>query len=125
MSGPANQFRGLIQGLVQTAFVILGDAADAVVYTSVSASVYNPVTGTTTDTTTVYNFNGTTSRFGSTEVDNKVVIATDAKLLCSYLDLPVTPTPEDYLTVIGKNWKVQRVLGTVANASWTIHIREI
>lgn len=124
MSGSAGQFRDLVQGLAQQAFQIAGDLNEAIIYTSVSASSYDTVSGTTTDTVTTYNFNGAVTRFGSTEDDKKVVISTDAKLLCAYLDLPVTPTAEDHLTALGKTWKVIRTLGTPGSALWIIHIRE-
>ena len=125
MSASLGQFRSLVQSLVKTAFQVTGDLNEAIVYTRVTASPYDPVTGTTNDTTSTYNFLGTVTKFGSDEADNKVVISTDAKLLCAYLDLPVTPLEDDTLTVLGMTWKVVRVLGTPGQSFWKIHIRAI
>jgi hypothetical protein len=125
MTASPGKFRALTQSLVQQAFQITGDLNEAIVYTSVSASPYNPVSGTTSDVTATYNFMGAVTKFGSTEADNKVVISTDAKLLCAYLDLPITPREDDTLTAQGITWKVVRVLGTPGQSLWVIHIRRI
>jgi hypothetical protein len=127
MSG--SSFRSMVQGLVQTAFGIVGDLNDPISYNSVSSAPYNPVTGVVTTVATPYNFNGVISKFTTTEADNKVVIATDAKLLCAMLDLPITPTPQDTLTSVDPltkntlNWKVMRVIATPGQSLWVIHIR--
>jgi hypothetical protein len=119
-------FASLIQGLVKTAITIADDLASQVVYTYVSgAPVYDPATGATTTPTTTYAFTAVISKFGQNEADNNVVIATDAKMVCSTLDLPVEPTVSDTMAANGKNWSIQRELGTPGNAARIVHIREV
>lgn len=136
-----NQFRGLVQGLVQQALQIAGDLTDAVTYTSISAAAYDPVAGTTSTTNAVFSFNGAISRLTSTNeeetsnratgrVDAKVVVPTDAVLTCAYLDLPVQPNTNDTVsstnrdTGVVTNWRVIKVIGMPANSAWKIQIRE-
>ena len=120
-----NAFQAMAQGLVQTAMGIGGDLMDSVVYSSNSAPTYDPVAGASTTTTVTYTFTGTIVRFGLDEVDTKVVVKTDAKLLAAYLDLPVTPTENDTVVGKSKNWKVIRTFSTPGTVLWIIHIREV
>jgi hypothetical protein len=121
-----NAFQAMAQGLVQQAMGIGGDLIDSVVYSSNSAPTYDPVAGVSTPTSATYGpLSAPIVRFGLDEVDAKVVVKTDAKLLVAYLDLPVTPTENDTVVGKGKNWKVIRTIGTPGNVLWIIHIREV
>lgn len=129
MSGYVNQFAGLVSGLVQTAIQITGDLASAIVYSSQSDSVYTPSTGAVSNTPTVITLNGVVTKFSNNEIDDKIVIATDAKLIVAALDLsvdgtPIEPRENDTLTANGRSWKVCRVWGVPGQGMWKIQIRE-
>lgn len=124
-------FRSTLQGLVSTAIGIIDDLADNITYTQVVPGAYDATAGTTQDTTTVFKFNGVITKFKTDEMDNKVVISTDAKMICAYNDLPIQPTTEDFVTSSNpslqavQQWKVVRVLGVPGDAMWCIQIRKV
>jgi hypothetical protein len=124
-------WRNTLQGLVQTAMQIVDDLADNITYTQIIPGAYDTTTGTTTETKNTFTFNGAIVKFKTDETDNKVVISTDARLICAYLDLPIVPTTEDFLFSVNSNvpvpqqWKVVRVLGVPGDAMWNIQIRKV
>ena len=118
-------FGALTQTLVKQAIGILGDLTVSVVYSSNAEPTYDTTTGETTTTTTTYAFNAVFAKFGFDQVDSKVVVRTDAKLVVAYLDLPIEPRENDTVVVNGQTWKVIRSLGVPGSSVLVIHIREI
>jgi len=121
-----NAFASTLQGLVKTALTVAGDLTASVVYTYVNGEpAYDPISGNSTAVTTTYTFSAVICKFGQDETDSKIVVETDAKMICSTLDLPVEPTVSDTMTANGKTWSIQRELGTPGNAARIVHLREI
>lgn len=118
-------YAALVQSLVKKAIVMTGDLSSDVIYYSNADPDYDTTTGEPIATTTTYTFTAPVVRFGLNELDSKTVIATDAKLLAPYLDLPVEPRENDTVLARGKTWKVIRTIGTPGDSLWVIHLREV
>lgn len=118
-------FNALVASLVQSAFQIIDDLAVPITYLSNTSVTYDPNSGTVTPNQTTYTLQGVLSKFDIKEVDNKIVLTTDVKLLIAGLDLPVDPRENDQVTANGRQWKVVRVMGVPGDSFWKIQIREV
>lgn len=114
----------LVSDMVTTAFEIVGDLQDTVVFKQRNPSTYDPVTDTMTEPFTTTTFLGVFARFRATEVDASVVTLTDAKLLFPADRLQTAPKVTDTLTMKGKNWEVHRIMSVPGDSLYKLHIRE-
>lgn len=129
-------FAALVQGLAQTGIQILGDLASDIVYQPIGTPLYDPITGVSTSSaSSISGISAPIFRFGPSEMDQLVVVATDARVIIAALDLPgIIPTENDTITStqanpggspVVKTWKVIRSMGVPGSALHKLHIREI
>lgn len=98
------------------------DLADAVLAFTGSRTVpgeYDPVTGTTGDTTVTYAGRGVFGQFRQDEIDGQHIIATDTKLTALQNEVSETPRVNDDID----GQAVVAVQQDPAAATWTLALR--
>jgi hypothetical protein len=126
-------YRSLIAKQVQGAMKILGTDSDGLAtkqtYVSVAenAGVYDPVTRTVTTSETVQaGVPMVLVRFKVDDMDDQVRPKTDRRALIAALDLNITPSPQDYITLVsGENYAVVRLLSDPSDSLHILHVRYV
>lgn len=112
--------RDKVQGKVAKAFDgPLADAVRSFTGSREEAGSYDPVTGTTSTTTTTYTGRGVFSRYSVQQIDNQHILATDTKLTALQNELTDTPQEGDMIDGL----EVVRVQKDPASATWSLTLR--
>lgn len=121
-------FNQLIKNQVSSAFKTLKDGglAPEMTYYAVAVGAYDPATDARANVETAYTIYPVMARFAFNEVYDDVSVTTDYKALVPALDLPVTPTQNDYLVdAAGKRYEVRKGLGVPGESLHILHVREV
>lgn len=114
-----------IKNAAKAAVQATGDLSLAVTYTRVVPGTYDPTTDSTTNTTTVYdNVPVVNVRLSEREVEWFPADVVTQKLLIAALDLPITPSVNDIVTIDGAVWQVQKVNRVPGDSLWIVFIQE-
>lgn len=120
-------FKNLINGLVQTAFDIVGDLKETVTYKQFVEAGYDTNTSTPINVTNdVPDVQALFTRFTEEEKDDQVMVLKDWKVLIPATQLPITlgDVAEDtMLDSKGKEWNVRRYLGITGGSLHIFHVR--
>ncbi|MDW9531875.1 hypothetical protein RWE87_13285 [Sinorhizobium meliloti] len=120
-------FKNLINGLVQTAFDIVGDLKETVTYKQFVEAGYDTNTSTPINVTNdVPDVQALFTRFTEEEKDDQVMVLKDWKVLIPATQLPITlgDVGEDtMLDSKGKEWNVRRYLGITGGSLHIFHVR--
>ena len=98
----------LAGSLRKTASKLMAKFGGAAIIRSVSAGVYNPTTGTTSETTIDTTVRGVLEDVNLREV-NDLIQATDKRLLIAAADVTAAPTTADEVIISGITYQVIRV----------------
>lgn len=114
-----------LRTLVQNAIVSIGDLKDTITYTQVVPGVYDPVTDTTTNTTTVHNnVDCALVKLTEDDLDWFPANTNGQKALIPYLNLPIVPSDDDYVTINSVRWNVHKIKQVPGRSLHIIYIRE-
>lgn len=110
---------------------LIAEFGQALTHISVTEGVYNPATGTTTNTTTTQNgfgaiFEFTNQEAGVIQTAGGLVQTNDRKLLLSSSGITVGPLPNDTMTVDGVVYtvlKVQTLKPAATVVMYELHLR--
>ena len=120
-------FKSSIQGLVQSAFVTIGDIAETVIYTQIVQGQYDTFTGQITNTPTEYTFNAVV-KYGVLEKDKvnanetETAFTGDIEIMFASKDLAVVPTTSDTITRNGELYAINRISSDAVNATYTLNL---
>jgi hypothetical protein len=107
MAVSAAKIRTLVQKAVNTD---IGDLKSSVTYTQVTVGAYDPTTDTNTLTTTVHsNVACALVKVSEQDLDWYPANSRAQKALIPYLNLPITPKEDDYLTIDGERWDIVKI----------------
>lgn len=122
--------KNTIQGLVTTAFDVVGDLKTGVnFHFLISDGTYDPVADTETSTVaTVTNVQVIFSNFDFNELDSSVIVETDMKMLVDASKLQgntFSPTNTATEVVSAKKWNVIKILSPPGNSIYILHVRKV
>jgi len=84
---------------------------------------YNPVTGTSTSTTTDYACTGIPASYGQHEVDGTSILTTDSRVVIPQSTLSITPTTADKAVIGGAAKAIIHVGQDAVGATWILQVR--
>ena len=114
-----------IKNAAKAAVQATGDLALTVTYTRIVPGTYDSATDSTTDTTTTYNNVPVVNvRLTEREVEWFSADVVTQKLLIAALDIPITPSVNDTVTIDGSVWQVQKVGRVPGDSLWIVFIQE-
>jgi len=120
-------FKSTIQGLVQSAFVTIGDIAETIIYTSVIDGDYDSYSGQIIPNNTEYTLN-VVVKYGSLEKDKSnandidIAFTGDIEVMFASKDLAVVPTTSDTITRNGELYAINRISSDAVNATYTLNL---
>lgn len=118
-------FKSSIQGLVQSAFVTIGDIAEPMIYTSIVQGQYDTFYGQIINTTTEYTFNAVV-KYGALEKDKVTANETetsftgDIEIMFASKDLAVEPSTSDTITRNSELYLINGISSDAVNATYTL-----
>lgn len=106
------------------AFNAIGDLVENAVHTQVIPGAYDPATDALTTTETTFNVRGVLVREKERETDDNTEVQRTQFIVPS-LDYPAdfTPTPDDYLTILGTRYEINDIKQVPGKAIYTYFIR--
>lgn len=117
-------FVDLLRKNVKSAFDILDDLRTEVTYTQVDVGIYDPAT----DALTTGEINTTLLAILVTEKvleqDFTTPKRNTLKALVAFEDLPITPGPNDYFTILGRQWEIVAINQVPGDSVFIFRIRE-
>ena len=120
-------FKSTIQGLVQSAFVTIGDIAETVVYTSVSDGNYDTYSGQILTTETDYSLS-VVVKYGALEKDKtspndvEVAFTGDITIMFASKDLAIEPSTSDTITRNSELYSINRISSDAVRATYTLNL---
>tara|TARA_B110000967_G_C18877845_1_gene559415 strand:- start:1269 stop:1649 length:381 start_codon:yes stop_codon:yes gene_type:complete len=120
-------FKTSIQGLVQSAFVTIGDIAETVTYTSIAQGQYDSFTGQITNTNTEYTFNAVV-KYGVLEKDKvgandtETSFTGDIEIMFASEDLAIEPSTSDTITRNSELYAINRISSDAVKATYTLNL---
>jgi len=118
-------FKSSIQGLVQSAFVTIGDIAEPMIYTSIVQGQYDTFYGQIINTTTEYTFNAVV-KYGALEKDKVTANETetsftgDIEIMFASKDLAIAPSTSDTITRNSELYLINGISSDAVNATYTL-----
>lgn len=118
-------FKSSIQGLVQSAFVTIGDIAEPMIYTSIVQGQYDTFYGQIINTTTEYTFNAVV-KYGALEKDKVTANETetsftgDIEIMFASKDLAIEPSTSDTITRNSELYLINGISSDAVNATYTL-----
>jgi len=123
-------FKSTIQGLVQSAFVTIGDIAEPIIYTSITDGNYDTYSGQIVNVETSYNINVIVKypmlqgdKVGGNETE--IGFTGDISVLFSAKDLAVTPSTADTITRNGELYSINSIASDAVIATYTLNLVRI
>jgi len=114
----------VLQNIMPKIITVLGDLAFTGTYHSTGTLVYNPATGTKTETGgSNITITGVMSDYNQDEVDHQAVKITDKKFLIPSATLGVEPKMTDTITISSITYNVISKRVDPAEAMWVIQGR--
>jgi hypothetical protein len=122
--------KNTIQGLVTTAFDIIGDLKSTIdIQYLISLGTYNPATDTEANVTALSsNLQVLFTNFDLNEIDSSIVVETDMKVIVDASKLGGNvPKPTDTILEVAANikWNVMRVKTVPGKSIYIIHVRKV
>ena len=120
-------FRTTIQGLVQSAFVTIGDIAEPMIYTSIVQGQYDTFSGQITNTPTEYSFNAVV-KYGALEKDKvnanetETSFTGDIEIMFASKDLAIEPSTSDTITRNSEVYAINRIASDAVKATYTLNL---
>jgi len=114
-----------IRNIAEAAMSIVSDLATSVTYSAHTANpVYDPATGTVTESTTDYAIDVILTSYEQREIDNVSIMGTDIKAMIASNDLEPTPTLKDTITIAGVKHEIVTINKDPAGAVWSFQLRK-
>ena len=120
-------FKSSIQGLVQSAFVTIGDIAETMIYTSIVQGQYDTFSGQITTTPTEYTFNAVV-KYGVLEKDKvnanetETAFTGDIEIMFASKDLAIEPSTSDTITRNSELYAINRISSDAVKATYTLNL---
>ena len=120
-------FKTSIQGLVQSAFVTIGDIAETVTYTSIAQGQYDSFTGQITNTNTEYTFNAVVKYINTVTQKSEPNLSEesftgDITILFASKDLAIEPSTSDTITRNSELYSINQISSDEVNATYTLNL---
>lgn len=120
-------FKSSIQGLVQSAFVTIGDIAETVTYTSISEGNYDTYSGQIINNKTEYTFKAVVKYINTvTQKAEPNVIETsftgDISILFASADLSIEPSTSDTITRNSEIYSINQISSDAVTATYTLNL---
>lgn len=113
-----------IKTLVQDAITTIGDLSETVIYNQVSIGAYDPATDAhTITTTTTTGVKCALVKLTEDDMDWFPANAVGQKALIPYLNLPITPTDDDHVTINGERWDVHKIKSVPGRSLHILYLR--
>ena len=120
-------FKSTIQGLVQSAFVTIGDIAEPIIYTSITDGNYDTYSGQIVNVETSYNINVIVKypmlqgdKVGGNETE--IGFTGDISILFAAKDLAVTPSTQDTITRNNEIYSINSIASDAVTATYTLNL---
>lgn len=120
-------FKTSIQGLVQSAFVTMGDIAESVTYTSIAQGQYDTFSGQITNTNTEYTLK-VVVKYGVLEKDKvgandtETAFTGDIEIMFASKDLAIEPSTSDTITRNSELYAINRISSDAVRATYTLNL---
>lgn len=98
------------------------DLAQPVTITKKANPTYNATTGAVTAVTSTVSANGLLLRFRNSEIDGKLVLRDDRRLLVPYSSVAIDISDE--ITVASVVYQILNVRGDILNSYWDLQLRK-
>jgi len=117
-------FKSSIQGLVESAFVTIGDIAEPMIYTSIVQGQYDTFHGQITNTNTEYTFKGVLKYLGGKVEGNETdkSFTGDVELMFAGNDLAIEPSTSDTITFGNEIYSINSIKSDAVKASYTLNL---
>lgn len=113
-----------IKTLVRDAMITIDDLAETVIYNQVVIGAYDPSTDQHTLTvTTTNNVKCALVKLTEDDMDWFPANAVGQKALIPYLNLPITPSDDDYVTINGERWDVHKIKSVPGRSLHILYLR--
>lgn len=120
-------FKGSLNNLVSSAIKILGDIPIQITYVSKGINgSYDPATDTYSSVDTQVILKAVKARFSAEEINDSIIVNTDAKFIIANKDLnSVIPKEDDYfLDEKNLRWTVRVVKSVPGESVWILQCRK-
>ena len=120
-------FKSSIQGLVQSAFVTIGDIAETVTYTSISEGNYDTYSGQIINNKTEYTFKAVVKYINTVtqKVEPNVIETSftgDISILFASADLSIEPSTSDTITRNSEIYSINQISSDAVTATYTLNL---
>ncbi len=120
-------FKSSIQGLVQSAFVTIGDIAETVIYTQIVQGQYDTFHGQIANTNTEYTFQAVVkySMLQGDKVsgnETEIGFTGDISILFAAKDLAITPSTQDTITRNSEIYSINSIASDAVTATYTLNL---
>tara|TARA_R110000824_G_scaffold66023_4_gene171611 strand:+ start:632 stop:1012 length:381 start_codon:yes stop_codon:yes gene_type:complete len=120
-------FKSSIQGLVQSAFVTIGDIAETVTYTSISEGNYDTYSGQIINNKTEYTFKAVVKYINTVtqKVEPNVIETSftgDISILFASADLSIKPSTSDTITRNSEIYSINQISSDAVTATYTLNL---